>query len=111
MADPIVEWAGAEVLKYLVDHDFEGLARFTSGKRLSGSEIEDAVRQYGRTIVFPPPSVAYLDSIPIENAQPPAWSVTMELYTLEEGRSDLSVELTVRQFNPPLVELNNIHVL
>jgi hypothetical protein len=43
---------------------------------------------------------------------PPTWSVRCDLWTVEEGRSDLSLELTVVAAPlGPTIEVDNLHVL
>ncbi len=39
------------------------------------------------------------------------WAVAMPLWTKEEGRSDLRIELTIMDANPVVVEIDDIHVL
>jgi hypothetical protein len=53
-----------------------------------------------------------LDIVRIAGSVPPAWSVRANLWTKEEGRSDLTLELTIRQVeNSYEVELDDLHVL
>ena len=54
-----------------------------------------------------------IDAIEITEADPKSWSVRYDLWTEEEGRSDLSLEVTLIESDNKLmrVELNNIHVL
>ena len=53
-----------------------------------------------------------MDVIEVKNAQPRRWSIAMPLWTQEEGRSDLTLEITViEQQNDFLVELDDIHIL
>ena len=87
------------VITHLVAGDYSGLESLTRGRRLSAEEMKTAVDDYGRRLV-PPPESAFesdLDAIPIQDADPSAWSVVMTLWTEEEGRSDLSIVLTVTQ--------------
>src|SRR5256885_9347003 len=42
------------VLGLLVDGEYETLAMMTQGKRLSATELRDAVESYGRTLIHPP---------------------------------------------------------
>jgi hypothetical protein len=73
--------------------------------------MEAALEQYGATFM-PPPDTAYslLDVREI-NGRPRSWSVVMPLWTVEEGRSDLSIELTLVDREGSLdVELDNIRV-
>jgi hypothetical protein len=98
----------------LAKADYAEIESMTSGIRMSRLDIADAIVEYGRTLVVPP-TEAYeqLDSIEVANAPSPTWSVTMPLWTVEEGRSDLTIELTlVEQSDGTFrVELDNLHVL
>jgi hypothetical protein len=48
----------------------------------------------------------------VREVKPPRWSIIMPLWTAEEGRSDLSLELTlVENGETTNVELDDIHVL
>jgi hypothetical protein len=52
------------------------------------------------------------DIVQVEGVSPPRYSVRYDLWTKEEGRSDLSIELTIQFEHYGLqVELDNIHVL
>jgi hypothetical protein len=80
---------------------------------MSAQEIRTAIAEYGRTLILPPES-AYelLDIIRVNNVGPEQYSVRMPLWTVEEGRSDLTLELTVRIMGDNLeVSLDDIHVL
>lgn len=98
----------------LVAGDFEGLERLTGGRRLTAEEMRQAVRKYGRCLV-PPPGGEWLGRsvVEIDNAVPEAWSVYLDLWTAEEGRSDLTLELTLRDSPAGIysVELDDLHVL
>ena len=49
----------------------------------------------------------------IVGAEPPAWSVVVPLWTREEGRSDLTAELTLTESSAGEIdlELDDLHVL
>jgi hypothetical protein len=86
----------------------------TSGKRLSAAEIRDAVESYGRTLVSPPDDLpADLELVDVRGDGPKRVAATMSLYTAEEGRSDLSLELQLTEVAARLwtVQIDNIHVL
>ena len=96
----------------LVRGDYVELERMTSGRRLTASEIEQAVREYGGRLIMPPDGQLCLDTIQVRGQIPPTWSVRCDLWTEEEGRSDLSLELTViDQPGDALIEVDNLHVL
>lgn len=64
--------------------------------RLSALEVERAVREYGATPCAPPPD--FCDHLNIAEilGEPAAWSVWFPIWTVEEGRSDLTVRMTCR---------------
>jgi hypothetical protein len=102
-----------KVLPLLVGEKYAELELFTKGIRLSAKEIARAVANYGRKLVLPPEEgFQLMDVIEVKNAQPRRWSIAMPLWTQEEGRSDLTLEITViEQQNDFLVELDDIHIL
>jgi hypothetical protein len=99
------------ILELLSKSDYLGLERATAGKRLKAADIERAVNDYGRALV-PPPDEFEIDAIQVKGRSPPEWSVRVPLWTREEGRSDLTLEMTIIDAYPSVrVELDNIHVL
>jgi hypothetical protein len=103
-----------QVITWLVDGDYASVEARTRGVRLSRDLIQEAIHEYGRKLI-PPPQAAFenLDAIRVTNALHPTWSIRFDLWTQEEGRSDLSIECTVidRQDGTLVFELDNIHVL
>lgn len=102
-----------QVIDLLVRGQYEELQSLTAGIRLSATEMRNAVLSYGRQLV-PPPQEAFdlMDVVMVRDSRPPKWSITMPLWTCEEGRSDLSIELTVIQREGGFeIELDDIHVL
>jgi hypothetical protein len=98
----------------LAQAHYNDLETLTNGRRLTATEIAESVREYGGTIIVPPENgFENLDIIGVEGAQPRAWSVNLTLWTAEEGRSDLTLELTLRENGEEIydVEIDNIHVL
>jgi len=97
----------------LVTGQYAELEKLTGGVRLSEEEMRKTITDYGRTLIAPPNSAFELmDLIDAKNAEPPRWSITMPLWTQEEGRSDLSIELTVtEQKDGYKIELDDLHVL
>ncbi len=102
-----------QVLRLLVAGQFDELEVLTNGVRLSSEEIGKAVSGYGKMLVLPPEDgFRLMEIIEIKNAQPKRWSITMPLWTQEEGRSDLTMEMTVIERQEGIaVELDDIHVL
>ena len=76
--------------------DYEGLCRLPRASRLSPAEIERVVRDYGRQLIpLPIPAFETVDIVPVSKSHPQQWSVVVPLWSKEEGRSDLSLQLTV----------------
>jgi hypothetical protein len=102
-----------QIVELLVAGRYAEIAILTNNQRLDGEAIQRAVRDYGRKLVMPPSDpFNLLDVIQVEDAAPPCWSVRMPLWTVEEGRSDLSLELTITENGSDYtVELDDIHVL
>lgn len=101
-------------LSLLVDEKYHELALLTKNCRLTEEQIRNAVMEYGRKLVRPPNSFYRLiDVVPVTSSKPQRWSVDFPLWTLEEGESDLSVEMTCIDNDKDVfdVELDGIHVL
>jgi len=103
---------GVEGVGDVADFDFDAAERMTHGVRLSSSEIQQTIQEYGGTLVTPGEGVLLeADVIEIGESNPRAWSVVFALWTKEEGESDLSLELTVTEELPnPKLELDGLHV-
>lgn len=102
-----------QVIEHLVMAKFTELETLTRGQRLSAQEMAKVISDYGRKLVLPPDDAFELmDKIKVRNIRSKQWSVTMPLWTREEGRSDLSIEITLIADAEDLrIELNDIHVL
>jgi hypothetical protein len=101
------------VVALLVAGDWVGLERFTSGRRLSAGEIERAVSGYGRTLrELPGDALESLDVVEVAGSVTRTLNVRVPLWTLEEGRSDLEVDLTLREVMDGIfsVEVDDLHV-
>ena len=100
------------ILAGFVAEDYTAVERMTCGIRLSSGQIRDAIEDYGGTVVAPPAeALDELDVIEVQGSSPRRWSVRFDLWTEEEGKSDLTMELTVEQGTPVKIELDNLHVL
>jgi len=82
----------------LAGGDYEGVVAECSASRLSSDVIRQVVSDYGKTFVVPPTD-AYsdLDAVLVRNTAEPTWSVRAPLWSKEEGRSDLELQLTISQ--------------
>src|SRR3954462_13720636 len=101
------------VVGLLVDGEYQALETLTQRERLTAEEIRTAVEEYPGTLVHPPSETwGISDIIEIDNAEPPEAVVVVQLWTVEEGESDLSMELEMveEQRGIPLPRILNIRV-
>ena len=102
------------IVTLLVDEDYLDLEKLSHGRRLTAGEMDQAIQDYGEKLVLPPDEAFEdLDVIKVEASQPPEWSVVVYLWTEREGKSDLSLELTLTEIGNGefKVEIDNLHVL
>ncbi len=101
-----------DLLVLLADGDYESIMERCPASRITGDDLRTAVRDYGRRVIAPPADYAHVNMGEVEEAAVPTWWVVADLWTEEEGRSDLSLELTIA-FAPggPVIEIDNLHVL
>jgi hypothetical protein len=103
-----------QLVSWLVAGDFSAIERYTRGLRLSSQLLQEAVSTYGHKLVMPPASAFDgIDTIQVTGATPKRWSVRFDLWTEDEGRSDLSLECTLIDGDKELLEaeVDNLHVL
>ena len=104
----------AQIISWLVAGDYKSIEAATQGIRLSAESLHAAVTSYGKTLIAPPDfGLDKLDIVEITNSASPSWSVNVNLWTVEEGRSVLSLECTVigRSTGGINVAVDNLHVL
>lgn len=102
-----------KIINELACGNYERLVEGVCKSRLTSEDLRGVVRDYGRTLEMPP-SEAYdkLDAIRVKGVTVPTWSIRVPLWTREEGRSDLTLELTISFTTPePIIELNDLRVL
>jgi len=101
------------VVKFLVDREYEELAKITNNLELLADQIRESVDGYPGVLVMPPEN-AYddIDVIEITGPPPTRWSVNYDLWT-QEGLSDLTLEMTLIDCDNEYlkIELDGIHVL
>jgi hypothetical protein len=108
-----LETAVRVVIDLLVRQEYATVEAVTRGKRLNAEELARAVDEYGRTLV--PPSDDWWSTVEItplsESAS--AFHVAAPLWSAEEGRSDLTLELRLEESIAGIfdTEVLNLHVL
>ena len=102
-----------QIVLLLVQGNYFEIERLTQGVRLNATALEQAVVDYGRKLIIPREGCLTADIVEIEGSWPKAWSINVPLFTLEEGFSDLTLSLTVRELELGnyQVEIDDLHVL
>jgi len=98
----------------LAQRDYEAFCGFARASRLTPTDVDRVVREYGRCLVpFSGPAFEAVDVVPISDCVPQRWSVVVHLWSKEEGRSDLSLEITMQDSSTETypVEIDDLHVL
>lgn len=108
----------AAVVDRLAAGDYQGLKRDGIDRSPDDADLSLWIRSYGpagATIVpLPEEAWASADAIPVipVTGQPGHWGVVVDLWTREEGMSDLSMEATVTESPDGIsVVIDGIHVL
>ena len=80
--------------------------------RLTADELAEAVRLYGRTLIpLPDDAWSFVHVYPI-NGDARALSLDVEMFTIEEGRSDLTLSLSARRDGDRwTIGIDDLHVL
>ena len=101
-----------DLLVLLADGDYDSIMERCPTSRLAGAGLRTAICEYGRKVIAPPADYGYIEMGEVEATAIPTWWVVAALWTEEEGRSDLSLELTVAfALSGPVIEIENLHVL
>ncbi len=102
-----------KIVGLLVAGHYREVVRLAPLSRLNDQSISRAIGEYGRTLIIPPDSAfEHLDIVRVKDASPERYSVRMNLWTVEEGQSDLSIELTVvERAGECSLHVDDIHVL
>ena len=102
------------VIELLVSKNYDGIETLTLSRRLTSQEMREVVQDYGVTLIFPPDGVLENpDVIEVRGATPRELDVRVGLWTLEEGQSDLTLEMTLTESENEIydVQIDGIHVL
>jgi len=99
------------LVEALVKGHFDQLERDGRSGRLSSHELKEALKAYGRTMItLPDEAFRLVDVYPVKGRQA-TWAVDIPLWTAEEGRSDLTLSLTVSESPDGVrLEIDDLHV-
>jgi hypothetical protein len=101
-----------DLLVLLADGDYESIMERCGYSLLDGDDLQTAVAEYGRKVVAPPADYAFLRACELRARAIPTWHVEADLWTEEDGRSDLTLEMTIEfETSGPVIGINNLHAL
>ena len=85
------------VLDLLTQKQYHALANLTAPgpEHLQAEDIERTMESYPGTVRMPDESELKFDVVEVEGLSPRQFSVNAPLFTVEEGRSDLTARMTV----------------
>jgi len=85
--------------------------RTTNGEGLSTAEVQAAIGSYGGGAIMAPPDLEgdFMRLICEDFTAPHMWYVEADLWTEQEGRSDLSIRVRVYE-DPERIEISDILV-
>jgi len=102
----------ADIVAALVRGDYESLDTDDRSGRVGADGLRRSVTEYGRTLVELPNVAFDLAESGEVSMRSGAWWVVVPLWTVEEGRSDLSLELSAIPIDGGhRFEIDDLHVL
>ena len=113
MLPPRVNEQIRRLVEDLVHERYEALEADVRSGRLTANELREATSRYGRHLTLPPEDTFLtLDTCKVEGQPVPTWSVELPMWTLEDGKSDWTLDLIVIERSPGLssVEIDDLHV-
>lgn len=101
-----------DLLVLLADGDYESIMERCGYSLLDDNDLRIAVADYGRTVAAPPADYRFLRACELKARAVPTWHVEADVWTEEEGRSDLTLEMMIEfELSGPVIGINNLHAL
>ncbi|MDA3873596.1 MAG: hypothetical protein PF795_06520 [Kiritimatiellae bacterium] len=103
-----------EIVEAISIENYQKITEITKNKRITSRQVKSEIEEYGRTICVPNQDIfKNIDVVFVENSRPTQYSVRFDLYSLEEGLSDLTLEMSVyiSESYDVTTEIDGIHVL
>lgn len=100
-----------KIIIMLVNKEYKKLTEIINCQDLKPNDISNIIEDFGETLIAP--SLEELEQLNIIDIDDNEWAVDFDLWTKESGKSDLTIQLTVKKnIDDSLdIELDNIHVL
>ena len=103
----------AALVRDLADGRYGDIERDGRSGRLTAEDLRQAVSGYGATLIpLPDDAFDIGGSAYRQDSDPPAWAIDQDLWTKEEGRSDLTLQVDVKPDGAGYrAEITDLHVL
>ena len=102
-----------ELVNELINGNYEKLEADGRAGRLTAHDLKNRLTEYRRTFI-PLPDAAFDqgEMYTLIDGDGKSRGVDLDLWTMEEGRSDLTLQLTVRDTGTAIVlQIDDLHVL
>lgn len=95
----------------LANKEYKKLINEIDCQNLSSDDILNIIEDFGETLIVP--SLEELKQLNIVDIDENEWAIDFDLWTKESGKSDLTIQLTVKKNsdNSLNIQLDDIHVL
>lgn len=92
-----IRGAARTVLNLLAEKQYQALADLTAPgpEHLQAEDIRRTIEEYPGTVRVPDDTELTFDVVEVEGRSPRQFSVDVPVFTVEEGRSDLTARMTV----------------
>src|SRR4051812_31071410 len=108
---PDLRSAIADLVNDLVAGRYADIEADGRAGRVTAGEIEEAIRHYGRTLIPLPAEAWDLVDVYENRHDPKALALDVDLFTKEEGRSDLTLSIAAIQVDRGWnIGINDLHV-
>jgi hypothetical protein len=113
VSDVALHSAVRRIVEHLVRGEYARVVEDAAVSRLTADDLRGAISDYGKTLVMPPDSmIPQMDVVTVTGTDRPTWSVWVPLWSREDGRTDLTLALTVTDDGHRLrVEVDDLHGL
>ena len=103
-----------DTIRKLVEGEYDSIEADGRAGRLGSEQLRWAVNQYGRKLInVPDQGLANAHCYSVDNAASPTWIIEIELWTEEEGMSDLTLSTVLTEIEQDRyrLEITDLHVL
>ena len=99
--------------KALIDRNYQLISQEAGMGRVTASEIDQAIEEYGGVITIAPNSIFDdFKIIQVKDTDKPTWAVDFDLW-IDNKKSDLTMQIDIIQYGPGNLKgyFHDIHVL